>query len=182
MFSPSLFTQGDSVSFNVVDGQSRTSDIYALEYSLRGAAVLTVAGTTYGTGWNVALTPAQSATLTPGIYSYAIALTKSGERWTIESGELTVSANINAQAAGYDGRTQAEIDLAAVRAEIRARISGGATMEYSIGNRMLRKEPTTNLLALEKKLKMDVNREQMAKKIALGIGSPRNIYVRFGGV
>jgi len=182
MFAPKIFTQGDSVTFNVTDSQDRTSSAYTLTFSLRGTNSATATGVAAGNGWAVTLTPDQTATLVAGLYFYSIVIAKTGERWTLESGELTVAADVSAQSAGYDGRTQSEIDLAAVRAEIRARISGNLTWQYMIGNRELRKEETPNLLALERKLKADVMRETMARKIALGIGTPKNVLVRFGNI
>lgn len=182
MYSPAIFTQGDSVTFTVVDIGDRTSATYTLSYALRGVSSLTVTGTASGNGWAVALSPTQTAGMTAGLYFYSILISKTGERWTLESGELTIAADVAAQSAGYDGRSQAEIDLASVRAEIRARITGNLTWQYMIGNRELRKEETPNLLALERKLKADVLRETWAKKIALGIGSPRNVLARFGNV
>jgi len=182
MFAPKVFTQGDTVKFTVTDTSDRTSAGYALTFSLRGTNSATATGTALGNGWTVTLTPDQTASLAAGLYFYAIVISKTGERWTLESGEITITADVSAQSAGYDGRSQAEIDLAAIRAEIRARISGNLTWQYSIGNRELRKEEMPNLLLLERKLKADVMREVMARKIALGIGTPKNVLVRFGNI
>jgi hypothetical protein len=182
MFAPKIFTQGDTLTFDVTDPQGRTSGAYTLTFSLRGTNTATATGTASGNSWTVTLIPTQTAALAAGLYFYSIVIAKTGERWTLESGEITVAADVSAQAAGYDGRTQAEIDLAAVRAEIRARITGNLTWQYMIGNRELRKEETPNLLELERKLKADVMRETMARKIALGIGTPKNVLVRFGTI
>lgn len=181
MIPPKIFTQGDTVKFDVPATSDATSATHTLSCALRGASVLTVSGTASGNGWTVTLTSTQTAALTAGSYSYSIAASKTGERFTIESGTLIVEADVSVQIAGYDGRSQAEKDLAAVQAEIRARAGNGATLEYSIGNRSLKRESISALVALESKLRADVAREKMAIKIAKGIGSPRNLYVRFNG-
>ena len=181
MIPPKIFTQGDTVKFDVSATSNATSATHTLSFALRGASALTASGVVSGNGWTVTLTPTQTAALAAGAYSYSIAASKSGERFTFESGFLTVEADVVAQAAGYDGRSQAELDLAAVQAEIRARAGNGATLEYSIGNRSLKRESITVLITLENKLRADVAREKAAIKIAKGIGSPRNLYVRFNG-
>ena len=59
-------------------------------------------------------------------------------------------------------------------------MTGGATQEYRIGNRSLKRYDLTELLALESRLKAVVARENKAKLIASGLGDPNNLYVRFG--
>jgi len=79
----------------------------------------------------------------------------------------------------FDGRTQAEQDLAAVQASIRALINGGAVKQYSIGNRSLTKYDLKDLIMLESQLKAQVKREQAAQLAANGLGNPHNLFVRF---
>lgn len=86
-----------------------------------------------------------------------------------------------ASSAAFDGRSQAETDLAAVRAEITARISGGATLEYTIGSRSLKKEPMTALVEIEQRCLRIVARERRAAGAANGLGNPGRISVRFTG-
>ena len=81
--------------------------------------------------------------------------------------------------AALDGRSQAQKDLDAVQAAIRTIVAGGVVRQYTIGNRSLSKYDLTDLLALETKLKADVNREQKAQLIANGLGNPFNLFVRF---
>jgi hypothetical protein len=103
------------------------------------------------------------------------------ERFTISTGSMEVQANVAVTTGAFDGRTQFEKDLDAIRAEMRARIEGGSVQEYSIGNRSLKKMPMADLIALETKLKSDVARETRRKRIAQGLDSGRAVYVRFGG-
>jgi hypothetical protein len=79
----------------------------------------------------------------------------------------------------FDGRSQAEIDLDAVKAAIRAIVSGGVVQEYRIGTRNLKKYDLVDLIQLESKLKAEVKREQAASLQAQGLGNPHNLFVRF---
>jgi hypothetical protein len=78
-----------------------------------------------------------------------------------------------------DGRTQAETDLAAVQTAIRSIVSGGGVKSYSIAGRNLQKYELADLIALESKLKAEVQRERAADLIANGKGNPHNLFVRF---
>lgn len=105
-----------------------------------------------------------------------------GALTTIGTGsiQLLPSLAYTGSPAAFDGRTQAQQDLDAVQAAIRARISGGAVDEYTIGNRRLKRMQLNDLLMLESRLKAEVARERSAEMIANGMGNPRNLYVRFG--
>lgn len=176
MLAPASFTSGDTVSFTVPAQGDKTSAAYALTYRLVGKGALSITAAADGTGWKVTATSAQTATLPSGDYAYALVLTKTGERHTVEYGQVAVTADVLSAAVGYDGRTQAQRDLEAVRAAIRAIVAGGAVAEYSIGNRSLKKMAMSDLLALETSLKADVAREKMAAKPDGG----RSVFVRFG--
>jgi hypothetical protein len=180
MTVPSYFIAGDTVTWKVPAQGDKTSADYVLTFALRGHQTLTVTGTADGGGWVVTLTAAQTGVLPAGDYSWSQAIAAGAERYTISQGRTKVQPNIAAQVVGFDGRSQAEQDLAALQAEIRARVQGGASLNYTIGSRSLAKEPISALLELESKLKADVAREKAAQRVANGAGNPRSIFVRFG--
>jgi hypothetical protein len=183
---PTSIYAGDTVKFNI----PATPD-YASNQSWVGTFVLkhntgndsiTATGVADGTGgWNFTLTAAQTAPLHVDSHWYQLYVTKAGERYTLEQGEVRILGNI-AVGTNYDGRSQAQIDLEAVQAEMRGRLNGGnGAQEYTIGNRSLKKIPMADLISLESKLKADVAREKRAERIAKGLDSGRAVYVRFGG-
>lgn len=188
---PAVIFAGDTPTWtdpSYVDaqGNSISSQTYGLTYSLRGPSTgLDLAGTSSGSGWKFAFTTAQTAALNAGsadaIWYWQAVATKSGYRATAGSGTLRVRPNVNGLAAGatFDGRSQAEIDLAAVRAEMSARISGGATVEYTIGTRSLKKEPMAALIEMEQRLLRMIRRQKAQTAAANGLGNPGRIGVRF---
>lgn len=191
---PSVITAGDTASWvdlAFADNQGATVDSgsYTLTYSFRGSLVagnVDIAGTVSGTGWKVSLTSVQSAAMNTGAtqltcYWQAVA-TKSGARVTAGTGTLLVKPNLAGLATGaaFEGRSQAEQDLTAIRAEMTARISGGATLEYTIGNRSLKKEPMAELIVMEQRCLRIIAREKRAAAAANGLGNPGRIGVRFG--
>lgn len=181
---PALIYAGDTVKWNepaTADYSSSTG--WAASFALRHATgndALNITGVSDGAGgWNFTITATQSAALHVNGHWWQIVVTKAAERYTLGTGSLEVKANIPAAGNTYDGRTQSQIDLDAIRAEMRARITGGSVQEYTIGNRSLKKMPMTDLIALESKLKADVAREARAERIAKGQDSGRAVYVRF---
>lgn len=183
---PALIYAGDTVKWN----EPATADYssaagWLASFALRHATgndAITVSGVADGAGgWDFTLTAAQTAALHVNGHWWQITVTKDGERYTLGTGKLEVQANIPAASNTYDGRTQAQIDLDAVRAAMRAIVTGGATQEYSIGNRSLKKMAMADLIALETKLKADVAREARADRLAKGMNSGRSVFVRFGG-
>lgn len=180
---PPSITAGDSATWEdkpgrTLLGEQVTSANWALTYVIHSQG-LTLTGTPYGDGWRTSITAAQSATLTAGTHYWQAYATKGTDRVTLGSGQLQVAANLAAAAPGYDARSQAQKDLDAVQAAMRAIVSGGAVQKYVIGNRELTKMAMSDLLTLESKLKADVARERRAELIANGMGNPHNLFVRF---
>ena len=191
---PLIVNAGDSVGWSEVAfsdpvlGQIAASGGWSLTFSVRGtqgSGGLDLVGTAAGSGWSFSLTPAQSAGLNAGsavvVWSWQAYATKAGARVTAGTGVLRVRPNLAglAATAAFDGRSQAEQDLEAVRAELKSRVSGGLTVEYAIGGRSLKKEPVASLLALEQRCLRIIRRERQAQAAANGLGNPRRFGVRF---
>ena len=185
MTIPALIYAGDTVKWNQPGTDLYTSTGgWAATFVLRhqtGNDSLTLTGVSDGAGgWDFTITATQSAGLHPETHWWQSVVAKAAERFTLGTGSVIVAANMPASGNTYDGRSQAQIDLDALRAEMRARISGGSVQEYSIGNRSLKKMPMPDLIALETKLKADVVLENRRKRLAEGLDSGRTTYIRFG--
>ena len=186
---PSEIRAGDTIQWRDdagVDNLGNTvgSSDYTLTYWLRtntAADGASVVGSAYGTGWQFSIAANTTAAFDAGTWYWQAIASKTGSVITLGSGQLLVKAALSyaGTPAALDGRTQAQKDLDAVQAAIRAIINGGVAKEYTIGNRSLKKYDLADLLALETKLKADVKREQKAQLIANGLGNPFNLFVRF---
>lgn len=185
---PAIIRAGDTIKWRddaSVDnlGNQITSTDYTLTYWLRtntaseGASVV---GTAYGTGWEFTVAANVSSGFDAGQWYWQAIASKTGSVITLGAGQLQVLPVLSyaATPSAFDGRSQAQIDLDAVQAAIRAIISGQAK-QYSIGNRSFTKLDLSELMERESRLKADVKREQMAELIANGLGNPRNLFVRF---
>ena len=188
---PARITEGDTVKWrddastdvfgNAISSPTGWTLTYYFRFD-RNNHGATAVGTAYGQGWQFSLTAATTEGFHPDDTGYWQAVaTKAGETVTLGSGQFEIDANLayTGTPAAVDNRSQAQKDLDAVQAAIRAMISGGAVAEYTIGSRRLKKMELADLLALESNLKASVKREQAAQLQANGLGNPHNLFVRF---
>lgn len=179
---PASIYAGDTVKWSEAPIDGKPSSVWTMTYSIKhdsGNDATSINGVPNASGgWDFTITAAASASLHVATHWWQAFITYSGERYTQGQGSLAVLANIPGEGANYDGRTQIEKDIAAVETEIRARATGGATIEYSIGNRSLKKESISALLSLRSQLRIDLAREKQAKRLSEGVG--RSIGIRFG--
>jgi len=170
-----------------VFGDAVTSSTHSLVYYFRlntQSEGVTAAAVAYNSGWKTTLTAAVSGSMLadPNWFFQAV-LTKTGDSTVQEysRGQIEVRPSLayTGTPGAFDGRTQAQKDLDAVKAAIRSIVSGGAVSEYKIGSRNLKRYDLSELLELESRLKSIVAKENKAKLIASGLGDPHNLYVRF---
>ncbi len=190
---PAKITAGDTVKWTD-QSFTRSSDGlvvsaaggWTLAYSLRGpVAGADLAGTANGTGWDFTLDSTVSAALnaTPAqaVWYWQARATLAGVSVTAGDGTLVVKPNLANLTTGtiFDGRSLAEATLSAIDAEITARITNGASVDYTIGNRSLKKEPLAALMALRTQYRLIVRNERRSQSIANGLGNPSRVGVRF---
>ncbi len=188
---PARITEGDTVKWrddastdvfgNAISSQTGWTLTYYFRFNRNHHGATTV-GTAYGQGWEFSLTAATTEGFHADDTGYWQAVaTKAGETVTLGSGQFEIDANLAyvGLPSAVDNRSQAQKDLDAVQAAMRAIISGGAVQEYSIGTRRLKKMEMADLITLESKLKAEVKREQAAALQAQGLGNPHNLFVRF---
>lgn len=185
---PATIRAGDTIQWRDVAGVDNLGNAvsnadYGLTYWLRtntaseGASVV---GTAYGTGWQFTIAANVSSGFDAGTWFWQAIASKDGSVVTLGAGQLIVQSVLSyaGTPGAFDGRTQAQIDLDAVQAAIRAIISKGSK-QYSIGSRSYTSNDLSELMERESRLKAEVKREQMASLIANGQGNPHNLFVRF---
>jgi hypothetical protein len=172
-----------------VFGDAVTSSTHSLVYYFRlntNSQGLTATAVAYNSGWKTTLTAAATGSADPSpSWFFQAVLTKTGDSTVQEYSrgqiEIRPSLAYTGTPGAFDGRTQAQQDLDAVKAAIRSIVSGGAVSEYKIGSRNLKRYDFSELIELESRLKSIVAKENKAKLIASGLGDPHNLYVRFNG-
>lgn len=203
---PSRIVAGDTITWtdNAFWRQASPNDIwvssgsYTLTYSFRGPSTggaldLQATADPSGADWDLVLSATQSAAFNTGNMpatwwwqAYAALISAPSKKLLAGRGELVVEPNLSAiSGVTYSGQSLSEQQLAAVRAEITARINNHARTEYTIGSgpgmRHLKLEPMGELLKLQTRLELQVAREKAAEIAANGLGAPNKQLIRFGG-
>ena len=187
---PDQIRAGDTIKWRVDAsrdnlGNSIDSGSWTLKFYFRTNSnheAHTATGTAFGTGWQFTISSTDSDGFDAGNWFFQAIATKDSEAVTLASGQIEVLAGLDYTGdhpAAFDGRTQAEKDLAAVQKAIRDIANGNAVKSYSVAGRNLTRYEMADLIALESKLKFEVQRERRAALIANGKGDPFNLFVRF---
>lgn len=126
---------------------SQPAPAWTVTLHLRGPSQINLVAAPDGEGHKIEADPATTATWAPGAYWWTIRATDGVDVVEIETGDLTVLPDLVNAAAGYDGRSDNEKALDAIRAVIAKR----ATLDqerYRINNRELYRTPIADLLKL----------------------------------
>lgn len=166
-YEPREFSPGELIEWRKSLTDFSAAEGWALTYYFRNASGtgFDAAATSDGSSWEVSVTvPANTA---PGRIDWEAWVKKGSEERSVDKGSAVVVQSLKALAAGaaFDGRTQAEKDLEAVRAALAPATAAGV-QEYEIGgvgsSRRVRYFSKTELIELEKRLAQRVNRERRA--------------------
>jgi len=176
-YEPKQFVKGESVSWtrSFTDYPAGT---WALNYYFRGRDHgFNVTATADGTAF-VAEIPSLTGK-DPGFYQWQAFVTKDSQKILVDSGKVEILPDLSAihETAGFDERSQAEIDLEAVRLMISGKAAKDV-QEYQINNRQLRHIPISELLKLEENLMSRVMREKRAKRRKRGGAFFKTVNVR----
>ena len=114
----------------------------------------TSVGSAFATGWEFTISATDSAGFDAGDWYWCAIAEKSGEKYKLGQGQFEVKQTLvyTGTPVAIDYRSQAEKDLAAVTAAIRAMVDDKAK-EYSIGDRTFKRIELPLLIARESQLK-----------------------------
>ena len=188
MTVPALIYSGSTVQWvepaATVNDVPATSASWTLQIDFRtntaGEGATAAGAARSDGGWDMSLSAATTTGWDAGTWYWQRRITSGAVVVVTGSGttEVLPSLSYTGDPTAFDGRSQAEQDLDAVQAAIRAIVSKGAK-QYSIGNRSYTSNDLGLLMQREAQLKAIVARERAAEKIAQGLGDPRNVFVRF---
>src|SRR5512138_1616449 len=157
---------------------------YTLKYSLRAYGLEPVDIVAVGSGNDhvSTVTAAITGSIPPGTYQWVayVERTVAGvlERTTLSSGSLVVQANLLAATSTTDIRSVAEVLLDNLETAIR-RLSTREVETLTVNGRTVTYRQLGGLLKDRESLRMEVNKEREAAKLAAGLASGRRILTEF---
>lgn len=177
MAEPLSFTRGDTVTWTKDLADYPANQSWVLKYYFRGPQVIDITAAASGASHLVTIAAAASATYIAGRYSWQARVEKGAEKFTVDSGTITIDADMASLVGTYDGRTASKKMLDAVE----LMLSGKATSdvkEYEIEGRKLARYEWADLIMLRDKLRAEVAAEERTAKIEAGLGNGFRIYTR----
>ena len=184
---PAIVAAGTTITWRDDDttvpfDQNATSADWTLTYYLRSAVsgAHTATGTAFNSGWQVTISATDSTDFNEGDWSWEAVVSKGSEKFRIGQGQIKVK-----QSLAYTGttpgvietRSQNKIDRDNIKAALRKFADG--MQEYSIGGRTYKRINRNDLAAELDRLNGIVMREDIAEKVAQGLGNPSRFFVRF---
>lgn len=124
--------------------------------------------------------PATTAAYAPGRYTLSGTVSLSGARYTVATGQITVTPDLGAVTAGVDTRSSARQALDACDEMLRTFGEKAYLQSIAIGDRAKTFRSPGDFLAYRSRLQAEVAREQAAVTRAAGGANPARLYVRFG--
>lgn len=170
---PDTIDAGTTVTYRRSVPDYPANQGWALTLYLAGKAVLNVAAVAAGADFDVTLTAAQTAGLTPGVYTWLERVVKASEKHDVGRGQVTLLADVATATPGslqsYEEKTLEILELA-----ISGQLTSGIE-SYQIAGRAVSKIPVKDLLALRGQFQAAVD-AQRGKG-----GGLRSILVSFTG-
>lgn len=170
---------GDALDFKTSPPNYPASDGWTLTYRLTpqssGTPIEFVA-TADGDDYLIQVSSATTASWVAGPYSWASAVSKSGERFTVDDGSITIKPD-PFQASSLDNRSHARKMLDAIEAALESRASASQLelLELTIYSRSSKRDPTVLMKARSQYI-AEVARENAALGIRPGTG---RVFIRF---
>lgn len=160
---------GDSLVFTESLADYPASDGWTLTYRLAprtAGTAITFSATASGADYSVNVLATTTAAWAAGSYSWAAYVTKAGQRFTVDSGVITISPDPGV-VSSLDSRTHAQRVLEAIQAVIEGRATRDQE-EYTIGNRSLKRTPLRDLMLLRDRYRAEVNAEAAGRRLLAG--------------
>lgn len=152
-------TAGDSVSWVINLTDYPASESWELSYVLlNSSSKITITSEADGDSHLIDVSAATTAAYTAGEYKYTALITDGTDRYTVETGTITMLPD-PAEQTTYDGRTFAEVCLENIESILQGKASAD-NYSYSIGGRSLSKYSWDELITARNYFANEVRKEQ----------------------
>lgn len=179
--TPQQLSAGDTAYWLVSVPDYLASNGWTLKYKIINATsqydlISTASGADHLINTSAATTSAYAA----GAYSIVAYVTHAdSRRFTLETGNFTINANLAAAVAGIDTRTAAQKCLDALDAALATYGNKAYTQEYEIAGRRMKFTSLSDFMSARSRLQAEVAREYAAKAGNKGIPFGQKVLVEF---
>lgn len=177
---PTELVVGDRVQWTKsLTDYPATAENWTLTYYLRAnlpGGQINITASASGQDFAVDVAPSTTADWTPGTYHWEAYVSKSGSRYKVGNGTISIKPDFSAIELPYDGRTHARKTLDALNAVIEGRATSDVQryVLQAVG-RSVDKLPIADLLKFRDYYLAEVKKEESAANGGRG----KNIFIRF---
>jgi len=175
---PSEIVAGDTLKFKKSLSDYPATIWTLTYYLLKSGTQITFSGTADGTDHLINIANTVTALYTAGIYKWEAYISKTGERYKIAEGTITIKTNLAAQTAGYDARSHVKKVLDSIEAAVEGRATR-TDLAYTINGRSISHMAPAELIKWHSHYKILYQQELNAEKIKQGLATGRKILTRF---
>ena len=182
---PETLRAGDTISWTESIPDYPASGGWTLAFVLQAKdqPFITITAATSGDDYAISNLPAVTRDWIAGVYSWQAYVYKEAgavitEKYTLETGHLTILPDITQALSTDDLRSHAKKVLDALESLLEGKATSDAA-SYSIAGRSITKMMPEELIKWRSFYKTEYERELEAEAIAKGLDSPRRIGVRF---
>lgn len=174
---PASIQAGDTICWQRTLPDYPASDGWQLSYLLISAAAhIVVLATAVDDAHNITISAAASAAYPPGIYTWQASVARTGERYTVDKGAVTIKPNW-ATAGNADARSPAARALADLHAALLKWLStSGQVQEYEIAGRRMR---FATALEIRERIRMAESEVRREARELSGQSAARRVVVRY---
>jgi len=180
---PLTIIAGDYIQWYRTDLSDYPSSEYTLKYMIYNTSKsYEVTAAAYGSQYLVTIATTTSDDYTAGSYKWDAYVSKTGVRYKVDTGYITVKQDTGALTGGtgYDYSSTVKTIFDAIEAVIQGRASKDQE-EFAIAGRSLKRTPIADLLKLRNFYKAEYEQELRAEAIDLGDQPSGKVRVRFVG-
>lgn len=174
-------TAGDTLSFTTVTPDYPASAGWSMAYKLiprTTGTVITISSTASGDDHLLQASASTTAAWATGAYTWVGYVIKGAERYTLESGNITIAADPGV-VTGLDLRSSVRKTLDAVNTALESYGPKAYLHAYEINGRSQKFHTPGEFLAFRSRLMAEVAREDNAARIKAGLSPKNQIQVRF---
>lgn len=178
---PSDFAIGESLSWKKTYSDYPADDGWTLNYYFRGVGEgFDVEADAEGSSFIVTVPKTLTENMSVGRYSFQAFVAKGDEVIEVDAGEVSVFPSLSAltPSTSYDGRSQNEKILEAIDAALEGKATKDQ-LDYSIGDRQLRRYDINEMLKMRQTFQKLVNEEKLRERRKKGLGIGKTFYTRF---
>ena len=177
IIEPSEIVAGDTLKFKKSLSDYPATIWTLTYYLLKSGTQITFSGTADGTDHFINIANTVTALYTAGIYKWEAYISKTGERYKIAEGTITIKTTLATQTTGYDARSHVKTVLDALESLLEGKASRDV-MNITIGGQSISKLTPDELRKWRNEYRSQYQAEIEKENIKNGKPSKRRILTR----